>query len=351
MVVSIVVETPVISINCKSPLNACLLGGESLARLIRARVVFVLVALLMTSSPLSAKTYAVIVGGLGGTTDYDELFQDWSDVYSEALSSLDVDEGLVINLESPADKADILAAIDRHAEAIRVSSQQVDQSDGYGSSTFVLILAGHGTTEGKSWRFNIAGPDLSTEDLVAALNQVVSTQQLIILASSASGAALEALSQPGRVVVTATKSGGEVNAVRFPGFLADAMQSGEADYDRNEILTIAEAYRFAEGRTREYYEAENLLASEHSRLRGEGATDIAVALLGSLKDAKDDPVVARLLDERLLLEQDFKSLKLRKSDMPVDQYYDELEALLISIANLQQSIDEETGWSEKDANS
>jgi len=86
-------------------------------------------------------------------------------------------------------------------------------------------------------------------------------------------------------------------------------------------------------------------------LRGEDADDIAVALLGSLRDAKDDPVVASLLEQRLTLEQRFKALRLRKSDMPVDDYYSELETLLLSIARLQQSIDKATGWSDRDASS
>ena len=216
---------------------------------------------------------------------------------------------------------------------------------------FALVLTGHGNADKQGWRFNVAGPDLTSDDLIAALNAVPVQQQLVVLAASASGAALDSLSQLGRVLVTATKSGGEINAVRFPGFLAQAMQSEVADYDRNEILTVAEAYRFAEARTREYYEQQKLLASEHPRLRGDEADNIAIALLGSLQDANDDPVVASLLDERLTLEQRFKALRVRKPDMPVDEYYDELETLLLSIARLQQSIDEATGWSETDGNS
>lgn len=350
MVASIALETLVMKRNLKRNLKRrgnCRSNARKLTHLCA-----LLGALLLLSTPLSARTYAVVVSGLGGSAEYKELFRDWSDVYTTALNSLDIDDSLVVTLDALADKQAILDAIDQQAKAISLFGQAAaDGSEASGDTTFILILAGHGTTDSNSWRFNIDGPDLTTEDLVAALNPLSSTQQLIILAASASGSALEALSQPGRVVVTATKSGGEVNAVRFPGFLAEAMQSDVADYDRNEILTIAEAYRFAEGQTRDYYEAEKLLASEHSRLRGDGAADIAVALLGSLKDAKDDPVVARLLDQRLLLEQDFKSLKLRKPDMPVDKYYDELETLLLSIANLQRSIDEETGWSEKDASS
>lgn len=310
---------------------------------------------LLSGKPVFADTYAVIVTGLGGTEEYSESFSGWSDTFQSALGSLDDDEALIINLSASAERQDILDAIALQAKAIdERAALEGDQSQSEltgGESTFVLMLIGHGTANSNQWRFNIKGPDLTTEDLVAALNKVNSNRQLVVLASSASGATLEALGQEGRVVITATKSGGEINAVRFPEFFAQAMLDGAADYDRNEILTVAEAYRFAEGRTREYYEREKLLASEHSRLRGEGASDIALALLGSLQNAKDDPVVTALLDERLVLEQAFNALKRRKPEMPVDDYYTELEALLISIASLQKSIDQTTGWSDDDADS
>ncbi|MFK7862513.1 MAG: hypothetical protein AB8B64_27135 [Granulosicoccus sp.] len=304
----------------------------------------------LLASPARAQTYAVVVEGLGGTADFQEAFSESSDHYSRGLLSLENDASLIIQLDETATRNDILATIEQQAARIQ---QDLDSANGesLAEPVFILILTGHGNADNEGWRFNVIGPDLSSGDLIAALNTVPASRQLVVLAASASGAALDSISQLGRVLVTATKSGGEINAVRFHTFLADAMQSDVADYDRNEILTIAEAYRFAEARTTEYFEQQNLLASEHSRLRGEEADNIAVALLGSLRDAKDDPVVASLLDERLGLEQTFKALRQRKSEMPVDVYYSELEILLLSIARLQQSIDEATGWSDGDANS
>jgi len=46
----------------------------------------------------------------------------------------------------------------------------------------------------------------------------------------------------------------------------------------------------------------------------------------------------------LLLEKDFLALKERKSTMQTAAFYDELEPLLVSIAQLQKKIDETTGW-------
>ena len=294
------------------------------------------------SSSLYAENHAVVVTGLGGDANYSEQFSNTGTAVYDALQTLDIEVDRVVYLdENKATKDEILKAI--NDASLRIEDPSV--------AVFSLFLIGHGNADSEGWRFNVAGPDLTTADIVAALNPLASVQQLIVLASSASGAALDTLSQPGRVVVTATKSGGEINAVRFPEFLADALRSSQSDIDRNEILTMAEAFRYAESRTVEYYEQQNLLAPEHARLRGDNAPEIPLALLGSLRDASKEPEVAALLAERLVLESRFKTLKEAKPSMSKADYYRDLELLLLEIARLQQSIDVATGWSENDADS
>lgn len=293
------------------------------------------------STSLFAENHAVVVTGLGGNANYAEQFSNTGTAIYESLQTLDIETDRVVFLDEKATKENILDAINDVGQRIE------DPSVAF----FSLFLIGHGNADSDGWRFNIAGPDLTTNDIVSALNPLASVQQLVVLASSASGAALDTLAQPGRVVVTATKSGGEVNAVRFPEYLAEALRSAQSDVDRNEILTIAEAFRFAESRTVDYYEQQNLLAPEHARLRGDNATQIPLALLGSLKDASKEPEVAALLAERLVLESRFKTLKEAKPSMSKPDYYRDLELLLLEIARLQQSIDLATGWSENDADS
>ena len=300
-----------------------------------------LVLSLLVVNAANAETHAVVVNGLGGEESYSETFSNAADSYTRALQTLDSGEERVVQLDESATRDAIMSAIRDRIRAM----------DDNTSATLVVILVGHGTADGSTWRFNVTGPDLTTEDLVEVLNGMSAGRQLLILAASASGAALEALAQPQRVVVTATKSGGEVNAVRFPEYLAAAMETSEADYDRNEILTMAEAFRYASARTKTFYEEQKLLASEHSRLVGDLADDLPVTLLGSLRKAQDDPVVAELLVDRLVLEEAFKALTARKPEMAVADYYAELEALLLDIARMQQSIDAVTGWSETDAES
>jgi len=100
---------------------------------------------------------------------------------------------------------------------------------------FVLMLIGHASYDGERYRFNIPGPDLTDIDLKRSVDNVLANKQLIVLATSASGVMLQQLEKPGRVVVTATKSGGEINAVVFPKYWAAALTTVKADFDRNEI--------------------------------------------------------------------------------------------------------------------
>lgn len=281
----------------------------------------------------SASTTGVVVTGIGGNDQYAEQFLQQGDVIVEALRTI-------------SDSEDDIALLQGDAATLEALLQQIEEKAENKSDTFFLVLIGHGAVDAETWRFNLPGKDLSTEDLVAALSGVESANQLVMVGTSASGALLDILDQPGRHVVTATKSAGELNAVRFPEYLAKAMESSVADTDRNEILTLAEVFRYTNEKTQGYYDDQNLLASEHARITGEQPERMAMARLGSLKTARDDPAVSLLLDKRLVLEDEFLALKARKSDMQTQAFYAELEPLLISIAKLQQEIDSVTGWVE-----
>lgn len=295
------------------------------------RLAFTVLIGLNIITSVQASSSGLVITGIGGNAEYEEQFLAQGEVVVEALRSIG---------ETDADFV-LLQGEDATREAVLEQIKTIAQKQANG---FYLILIGHGTIDSESWRFNLPGDDLSTNDLVAALTDIESTDQLVIVATSASGAVLDILSQPGRHVVTATKSGGELNAVRFPEYLAEAMATAVADIDRNEILTLAEVFRYANESTQTYYEDQKLLASEHARIAGEQPDRLALARLGSLKSANDDPVVATLLDDRLVLEDAFLAIKQSKSTMAITDYYAELESVLIKIALLQQEIDAATGW-------
>jgi len=301
------------------------------ATMIKSAVKVASLLVLLLCQSAYAKTTAIVVTGIGGNEEYAEQFLAHGNTIVEALRSV-ADNNSDIELLSglQANRDAILERIEYHASL--------------SGDVFMLFLIGHGTVDAETWRFNIPGPDVTTSDLVSSLAVVTAPKQLVVAATSASGAILDVLSQPGRHVVTATKSGGQVNAVRFPEYLAVAMESSVADVDRNELLTLAEVWRYSNEQTQNYYKDKKLIAAEQARINSDAPNDITLARLGALKHAKDNPVVAALLDERLILEAEFASLKSKKPTMDTQAFYAALEPLLVSIAKLQQKIDLATGW-------
>ena len=247
------------------------------------------------------------------------------------------------------------AAGDDAAAAVLLSGPEVTRERLLGALTqladaavpadeVTLMLLGHGSYDGENYKFNLHGPDVTDTELVAKLAAVTARRQLVVVATSASGALLRKLDDGGRVLISATKSGGEINAVRFPEFWIQALSSEMADLDHNELLTVEEAFEFAETRVNDHYTNQNQLATEHPRLLNPRGEVITLARLGSLRGHENNPQVNRLLEERLILENDFQRLRARKSDMRAGEFYDALERIVLQLARLQIRIDDATGW-------
>jgi hypothetical protein len=145
-------------------------------------------------------------------------------------------------------------------------------------------------------------------------------------------------------VITATKSGGERNATRFAQYWVEALTSPEADRDKNDTVTAEEAYEFAARKVTDTFKSDAALATEHSRIEapaGGGApARFVVARLGNTAVLPNDAALAAMLKEQSGIEQQIDEIKARKASLPAEQYYDELEKVLITLAQLDRRIDE-----------
>jgi hypothetical protein len=168
---------------------------------------------------------------------------------------------------------------------------------------------------------------------------VTARQQLVVVATSASGAAVPKLQKDQRIVIAATKSGGERNAVRFAEYWVQALRSTEADRDKNEWVTAQEAYDFAVRKVNDAFKTSASLATEHARIEGKHAESVPLGRLGNARLMPTDSVLTELFSERLRTETEFEAIKGRKSDMQPDAYYSELEKALIALAKTQKRID------------
>lgn len=295
-----------------------------------------LLPLFLLSCGLQAETIYLTIAGLGGEADYEKRFEQ----HAQDLQKFTGGEAL---FGPKATKASIKTTLERVAA-------QAKPDD-----FFVLTLVGHGTYDGLSYKFNIPGEDLAAEELRLWLDRIPA-RQLVVVMTSASGAALETLRRENRVVVTATRSGTEKNAVVFSRYWVEALRDGSADTDKNEVVSALEAYKFADQKTVKFYETANRLATEHPLLEdtgkaagvrapapdnGEGllAGRFPLLKLGTIQAAYRDPAKQTLLKKKEELEEKIDQLKYEKAALPLDEYKKRLQALLLELANVQEALD------------
>ena len=224
-----------------------------------------------------------------------------------------------------------------------------------GATPLWLVLIGHGTFDGKDARFNLRGPDLTPAELAEWL-EPFQRPVIVINTASASAPFLPPLAGPGRVIVTATRSGFEQNATRFGRFLAEAWLADVSDLDRDGQVSLLEACVMAWRGAAEFYESEGRLMTEHALLEDNG-DGLGTALdwfrgVRAIKEPREGSVAdgfrahqfvlvpsaaerglsAEARARRDALERSIEALRQRKTSLAEEEYYAELERLLLDMA-------------------
>ena len=140
---------------------------------------------------------------------------------------------------------------------------------GEGGEPLWIVLIGHGTYDGREAKFNLRGPDVTDLELsqwLAPIKRPVA----VLDCTSASGPFLNRLSAPNRVIVTATRSGDELNFARFGQYLAETIADPNADLDKDGQVSLLEAFLTASNRVDEYYKTHAQLATEHALIDDNG---------------------------------------------------------------------------------
>ena len=132
-----------------------------------------------------------------------------------------------------------------------------------------LVLLGHGTFDGHDAKFNLRGEDFSDTELAQWLRPCV-RPLAVIDCSSASAPFLNRLSGKNRVIITATRSGSEIQYSRFGDYISSSIADPAADLDKDGQTSLLEAFLTASSRTAEFYKREGRLATEHSLLDDNG---------------------------------------------------------------------------------
>lgn len=293
-----------------------------------------------------AATFYVTISGLGGEPDYDQRFKMWAQDIDSSLKKAGTPDSNVLTLIAPT-REQIRARFASLASAVKTTDN------------LVVVLIGHGTFDGVEYKFNVTGPDLSGAELATLLDRVPSARQLVVVTTSSSGGSIEFLRKPNRVVITATKAGSEKNATIFARYWAEALREPSADVDKNESVSALEAFRYAQRKTKEFFDTQKRLATEHSvfedtgkgagvaaaaapdadNVEGRLAASFTVVRLGANAAASKDPAKKALLEKKEELEQAIDQLKYEKASMNAEDYKKQLTRLLLELAKTQEEID------------
>ncbi|EDY21539.1 conserved hypothetical protein-signal peptide prediction [Chthoniobacter flavus Ellin428] len=287
----------------------------------------------------------VIVVGTGGELPYTDAFSQWAANWRKAGKAAGAH----------------VSAIDKNQTDSLVQLEKALESEAKdGPAELWLVLLGHGTFDGHEAKFNLTGNDLSASGL-ATLLKPFHRPVIVVCGFSASGAFLKPLSAPGRVVITATKSGSENNFARFGGYLSQTIADPSADLDKDGQTSLLEAWLAAAQRTAAYYKDEGRLATEHSLLDDngdglgtppdwfKGVRAVKKALghqapdglrahqIHLVPNAAERALSPALRAERDAIEKELAQLRDGKNSMPEDAYFTQLEALLLKLAHLYQN--------------
>jgi hypothetical protein len=315
----------------------------------------------------------IVVVGAAGTPEYTTRFTAWAKLWEQACAKSGA-AFIAVGLDGPGASSDrdriqeILTQ--QGAEEVRRASSLAEESragthDLPPSSALWLVLIGHGTFDGRTAKFNLRGPDLSASDLAEWLKPL-HRPVAVIDSTSSSAPFLKELSAPGRIVITATKSGFEQNYARFGQYFASAIVDPNADLDKDGQTSLLEAFLSASHAVGQFYAGTGRLATEHALLddNGDGlgtpaewfrgirpvqrARDGAALdgyrahqlhLLASPSEAALPPELRTKRDQLELQVMDLRDTRTKFSD---DDYFSKLEPLLREIAQIYAQMDEST---------
>lgn len=298
-----------------------------------------------------ADLYITIVQGLGGMPEYQEEFDSVREKVAAASVTLTAEERVFTFSGEAATRAALLA----HFNTLDERMTDEDRA--------AIYLIGHGSFDGEEYKYNMPGLDLTSADLKAILDDLPGRNHVLITTGSTSGALVELITgvpapredprDPGAVpaaeaettpseylLVASTRNGNERNAPHFGRYFAEALVSTDADINKNDAISVQEAFDYADREVAAYFEREGKLATEHAQLRGAGAAQFSLSRLNALDYETADPELSDLLQQRLDLDSEIESLQLRRNEFPSNAaYLSALQALILESALLTEQID------------
>jgi hypothetical protein len=304
---------------------------------------------LTANTAVAGDRYALVVTGASGGDAYAQKYAKWRVSFVNTLrTTFHYEPQRLIVLAETGSEGVQKATRENVRSALADLRKRMTKDD-----QLIVLLIGHGTSlDGDEAKFNLVGPDLSASEWSDLLRPLPG-RLVFVNTTGASFPFLRKLAGKGRIVLTATDAAAQQFETVFPEFFIKAFDDTAADLDRNNRVSMWEAFTYASAGVRQWFEQKGQLPTERPLLDDTGAgigrealnpgTDGAIARVTYLEpDAAltlpADTALAGLMRRRAELETQLEALKARKESTPPDQYDADLEKLLVEIARISAQI-------------
>lgn len=304
---------------------------------------------------LRAADHIIIVAGKGGQKEFTAKYTQFARQLHDVLTTRQGFTPAQVSVFAESDAGLPFATSPCTAEKIQALFSQLAGTV-QPADLVTVILFGHGTFDGDWAKLNLEGPDLRELDWAQMLDRLPAQRQALVNTTAASGPFIEKLSKAGRVVITATRSGEEKYATAFPEYFVEAfLKPDEADLDKNNQVSLLEAFDYSRDHVVRFYENANRLRPEHALLddngdgngsetpaahSGDGQLASRSFLMANASAAPQPTVDSNnpLEREKAQLLTEIENLKTRKNNLAEAEYNRKLEELFIRLAKLNRQI-------------
>ncbi len=300
------------------------------------------------------RTYVLIVSGVGGDSVHSERFTRLALEASAALRTRFAIEDTLITVLAERPTQGAGGASERGTRSAVSAAISRIAARAQPNERVLFVYIGHGSAQSGRPQLALVGPDLSATELAALLAPIRATTLGVVLAASASGDFVRPLSAPGRVIITATKSGAEQNESFFAEHFVAALGSDASDADKDQRVSLLELFTYTRKEVARIYENSNRLQTEHAVLDDDGdgtghadaapsaadgqlAAKVAIARIGAVA-VTSDPRAAPFLKRREELERAIDSLRTRRDRLSAADYDRRLEDLVVQLARVNRDM-------------
>jgi hypothetical protein len=316
----------------------------------RAALLSVLLLLGIGAAPAFAQgtRYVVIVQGASGDPQYATMHRAWVDTMAAVFRDRFKIEpaNLFLLTEEPKNDRELRGT----AENVRTVFGRLAKEAKAQDLVFVMLI-GHGSGDAAAAKFNLVGPDLTSEEW-GGLLKPIAARIAFVDSTSSSFPFVSALSGPNRVVITATNSYAQRFHTVFPDAFIQALISPEADADKNGRISLLEAFTYASRLVALHYEQTDHMSTETAIIEDTGdgkgrsaamtGDDGAIAALTYLDvvaaPTSADPDLRSLQMRQQTLTEQIDDLRRRRASLSAEEFDREFEKLIVDLALVSRDL-------------